>query len=182
MPAGLVEAYEDAVELELQRRYDQALARYFDALRLDPMNLALRLHVGLLQEKLGLFLDAFATYEGMTKVTDQARDKQPRNFYRRHAERERNRTLLICRYRRAVLLGGDALAAQWRYRGSEPPNERDEQRTNLRERLGVELVSRHAELLEAVTRRRSGRAPVERLLAALPPRPDDPQDPRDRCY
>ena len=73
MPPDLIEAYEDAVELETGREYERALDRFYDALDDDPMNLVLRLHIGQLQEKLGLYLDALATYEGMVEVTTRAR-------------------------------------------------------------------------------------------------------------
>ena len=157
MPAALLEAYEDAVELELQRRFDEALDRYYDTLREDPLNFSLRLHVGLLQEKMGLYLDAMFTYEGMIKVTAPGDQELRPGFYKRAARAERNRALLIGRYRRAVLLGGDMLAWQWRKKSDLSPRRRDEQRTSLRDRLGVELLGHMERAQELPARGRSDR-------------------------
>ena len=68
MPGELFHDYERAAELEDERRYDEALDRYYRALEHDPLNLGLRLQIGFLQEKIGLPLDALATYEGMETV------------------------------------------------------------------------------------------------------------------
>ena len=65
MPPGLLHAFEEGVRLERARRYDEALAAYWRAVELDPLNMALRLCVGQLQERIGLYLDALATYWGM---------------------------------------------------------------------------------------------------------------------
>ncbi len=67
MPAGLVPAFEEGARLEHQRRYDEALNAYWHAVHLDPMNIALRLRLGQLQERLGLYLDALATYWGIAE-------------------------------------------------------------------------------------------------------------------
>ena len=53
------------MRLERARRYDEALAAYWRAVELDPLNMVLRLCVGQLQERIGLYLDALATYWGM---------------------------------------------------------------------------------------------------------------------
>jgi len=79
MPSALLETYEAAGAFEQQRRYDQALARYFEAVERDPMNLSLPLCVGHLQEKLGLYIDALATYEGMIAVAEDATPAQRTN-------------------------------------------------------------------------------------------------------
>ncbi len=135
MPPSLVEDYEDAVDLETRRRYDQAMARYYDVLRQDPMNLPVRLQVGQLQEKLGLHLDAFATYQGILDVG------RPASLaFRPAAERERREARLVAAYRRVVLLGGPALGRQWYREPCRPPTERDEQRRSVRERLAIELA------------------------------------------
>jgi hypothetical protein len=140
MPPSLLEAYEAAAELEAHRRYDEALGRYYDALAHDPMNVALRLCVGQLQEKLGLFLDALSTYEGIRCVGAPGDEELPEGRYKRVAEQERARALLIAQYRRVVLLGGPWLGRQWRTSNAQSLwTERDEQRVDLRARLRDKL-------------------------------------------
>jgi tetratricopeptide (TPR) repeat protein len=134
MPPALLEHYEHAAECEHERRYDEALASYYRALDLDPMNPGLRLQIGFLQEKLGLFLDALDTYQAILKVAEA---DDVRRADRRSARRDRDRTLLVARYRHAVLLGGPGLPHQWRK--WEQGTRRGEERERLRERLTPEL-------------------------------------------
>jgi hypothetical protein len=131
MPPGLLHAFEEGARLERERRYDEALAAYWRAVELDPLNMVLRLRVGQLQERLGLYLDALATYWGMS-VTSQTR--HPTTPLRgRRGRRERDRALLSARYRRNVLLGGRVLAKQWCTPDAEcGANRRDKQREHLR--------------------------------------------------
>jgi hypothetical protein len=145
MPPELLQAYEQAAECETERRYDDALHFYYQALREDPMNHGLRLQIGFLQEKLGLYLDALDTYGSIITVAEPAGRHsgapgagldQPRNGYRGNALRDFHRTLLAARYRRAVLLGGSGLPHQWRKLRDEPQlTKRDKERARLRERL-----------------------------------------------
>jgi tetratricopeptide (TPR) repeat protein len=143
LPGELLEAYEQAVRLEEDRCYDEALDAYSRALDHDPMNMVIRLHIGQLQEKLALYLDALATYQGM--LDSNKRDVHPRRLewwrYRFAARAERHRALLIARYRRVVLLGGGALAQQWRTTADGSRwTARDRRRRDLRERLRWQLV------------------------------------------
>ena len=134
MPGHLLHTYEEGARLEHDRRYDEALDRYYEALKDDPMNVVLRLRVGQLQERLGLFLDAFATYSGICESTKPKGVREPRPLYRRVGRRERRRAELSATYRRVVLLGGRVLAEQWRTGAADPadPTERDVQRERLR--------------------------------------------------
>jgi hypothetical protein len=143
LPGELLEAFEQATLLEAERRYDEALDAYYTAAERDPMNLALRLRIGQLQEKLGLYLDALETYEGITLVTGHA-PPWWRFRYRGRARSERRRAKLAARYRRIVLLGGNELAEQWMRVASieDAPTARDERRTELRRRLCRRLVAR----------------------------------------
>ena len=178
LPPDLFNRYERAVELEEERRFDEALDYYYEALRRDPMNLGLRLQIGQLQEKLALFMDALATYDAMLAVVRPGRDgrgpfvedgdetklhapdlaltsrtRQDRlgRFYSRRERRSRERILLIARYRRAILLGGAELPRQW----CKPPRDpkaltkREEQRAALRERMGPSLKELFEEALES---------------------------------
>jgi tetratricopeptide (TPR) repeat protein len=168
LPAGLLHLYERAVELEEERRYDEALDCYFRALRKDPMNLALRLQIGYLQEKLALFIDALDTYEGILAVarpgrpghgpasrldgdegrhhhapelalTKPDRSDPQRRFYRRAERRNREHILLATRYRHAILLGGTELPRQWCKESTKDSPKREAERRVLRKRLTPSL-------------------------------------------
>ena len=114
MPGVLVEAYEDAVELERDRRYDEAL----DACRassMDPLlNLPLRLHIGQLQEKLGLYLDAFGTYQGILAIEKEAPNRAACDTASRPVNGTDVVRLSSRAIRRQILLGGSELADEWR--------------------------------------------------------------------
>ncbi len=135
MPRGLLHEYERGARLEHERRYDEALAAYWRAVELDPMNMVLRLRVGQLQERLGLYLDALATFWGM-RVASKHADCNPR-----HGRKERDEALISARYRRNVLLGGRVLATQWCAPAGEPGSRlRDQQRERLRTVLRPRLA------------------------------------------
>jgi hypothetical protein len=141
MGGRLLGNYEDAVEFEAARRYDEALDAYYLAVDDDPMNMALRLRIGLLQERMGMYLDAFATYLGIVEVaTERAETRRTREP--RSARRERKRAAIVARYRGIVLMGGAEFAEQWRQGGAEqgPERERHLRRVTLRARLRAPLV------------------------------------------
>jgi hypothetical protein len=140
MPPGLLHAYEEGARLERARRYDEALAAYWRAVELDPLNMALRLCVGQLQERLGLYLDALATYWGMDVTSPPPK---PWNRLRGlPGRRARRQALLSARYRRNVLLGGRVLAKQWVTTPEADENRRDAQRRQLRTCLRPLLQSK----------------------------------------
>ncbi|NUK25456.1 hypothetical protein [Streptomyces lunaelactis] len=68
IPHGLFSDIQEAQKHKFSRRYDEALGKYFDAMEQDPHNPFIRLEVGLIQEQLGLHLDALMTYEGVIKL------------------------------------------------------------------------------------------------------------------
>jgi hypothetical protein len=180
MPGRLLRAYESGVDFERDRRYDEALDCYFRASVEDPKNLALRLHIGQLQEKLALHLDALATYMGMLSV-DGAR---PKNRLWRHdgfrARAERRRARLVARYRCVILLGGSELGAQW-WRTGRPDGtwtERDSRRRELRSRLRGDLGKGMQKVAEKHAGNRVGKLAPRELLdevapAAAPASSDD---------
>ncbi len=133
----LVHHFECAEKLTIQRRYDEALAMYSRALELDPKNVDLRLHLGFAQEKLGLFLDALATYAGARRI---AQETSPA-LYRLCARRNRTASWCVACYRMAVLLGGRDAAHQWRKPDGETQTLRGKQRQRLRDRLTPELLA-----------------------------------------
>ena len=143
MPAGLLHAYEEGARLEQERRYDEALDEYWRAVELDPLNMVLRLRIGQLQERLGLYLDALATYLGMEATSTPAGARREDRVRGRHGRRERREALQAARYRRNVLLGGRVLAKQWLAPpGEHGPTLRDEQRARIRACLTPHLVER----------------------------------------
>ncbi len=181
MGGTLLGNYEDAVMLEGGRRYDEALQAYYLAADDDPMNMALRLRIGLLQERMGLYLDALATYQGMIHV-GKAR-KRGRTLERRLARLERRRSIIVARYRRLVLLGGSELAEQWlkvgeagAASGSGPEPERAARRRLLRDR--VEPFLRQD--IEKVARRKRSVEPGEPVPMAIAFKGERPR-PRSRC-
>jgi tetratricopeptide (TPR) repeat protein len=143
MPPGLLHAYEEATRLETERRYDEALHEYYKAAELDPMNMVLRLRLGQLQERLGMYLDALVTYCGMLTASKPAGTSLPWRLYHGRGRRERRRALHTARYRRDVLLASKVLADQWASRpNSETPTKRDEQLSRLRASLRQDLSNR----------------------------------------
>ncbi|WP_156028382.1 hypothetical protein [Candidatus Solirubrobacter pratensis] len=143
MPQGLLHAYEEGARLEHERRYDEALDAYWRAVEHDPLNMVLRLRIGQLQERLGLYLDALATYLGMEATSSPAGARREDRVRGRHGRHERREALQAARYRRNVLLGGRVLAKQW-LAPPEPagPTLRDRQRARLRGCLRPHLVER----------------------------------------
>lgn len=175
LPPALLQHYEHAAEFEHERRYDEALASYYRALDLDPMNHGLRLQVGFLQEKLGLYLDALETYESILEVAEpSSRQDVVRRAHRRSARRDRDRTLLVARYRHAVLFGGPGLSRQWRkWEEGNRATRRDDERERLRERLAPALTRQFE---AALASRKVARATAEAYSEAGRPRP-----PRQYC-
>ncbi|MFW3464683.1 hypothetical protein ACN24K_32135 [Streptomyces microflavus] len=66
--AELFAAYQQARELSGQRKFDDALESYYEALRFDPTNLYLRTQIAGIQEQLWLHLDALETYYGALRL------------------------------------------------------------------------------------------------------------------
>ncbi len=114
MPAELLAAYEQASDLNSERRYYAALESCYRALEHDPLNRAVRLELGKVQEQLRLFLDALGTYDGIITAGKPAGRSLPRGLYRRAARMERTRIEHIAKFRLVVLLGGRELVPQWK--------------------------------------------------------------------
>jgi tetratricopeptide (TPR) repeat protein len=179
MPADLLHAYESARELELARRYDEAMGCYHRALEEDPSNLGLRLQIARLEEKLGLVLDALASYEDLMALAVPASPLRRLRPPIDRAHRVRDRHLAIAAYRRALLLAQPALAVLWERTGPLSRTEwtaRDRRLQNLRERLAPALYELCRSSLTAlherrrVRRRRAGpvrvgTSPLEDLIS-----------------
>jgi hypothetical protein len=129
----LFHAYQRAQRRWNQRRYDEALAEYYAALRLDPINEHLRYELGKAQESRALFLDAMLTYHGSMESLKE----RPSADLDAAAQRARLRMRVLTQYRFTVLLGfGERLARQWLPAPvNAPPTRRSEELNQLRERL-----------------------------------------------
>lgn len=141
MPPLLVYHFERSQELSSQRRYDEALAHCFAALEGDPKSVDLRLHMGYLQEKLGLFLDALGSYlaaRNIAKETEKAWE-----LYTFGARRKRRASGQTASYRLAILLAGEKAALQWleaeEWLYAAYQTRRREELQRLRDRLRPEL-------------------------------------------
>jgi hypothetical protein len=135
MPSLLVHHFELSQELNSQRRYEEALDHCFSALKLDPKSVDLRLHQGFVQEKLGLSIDAAATYAAARKIASET-SRALYGVFR--SLRNRKASGRIATYRLAVLLAGKQFAEQWRR--CDRTTLRGEQRDRMRRRLKPELI------------------------------------------
>jgi hypothetical protein len=85
LPPQLFATYLEAKELVTQRRYDEALGKFYEALELDPLNLHIRLEIGALQEQLQLFLDALETYDDAIALGSRADERSAHAWQDRFA-------------------------------------------------------------------------------------------------
>ncbi|MBB4984189.1 hypothetical protein [Streptomyces nymphaeiformis] len=146
----LFAAYQKAKQFSQDRRFDEALDRYYAALRLDPTNLFLRSQLASTQEKMWLHLDALETYYGallLDGLNSKQRDKRlARPAWKRIRLRYRwwHSGLLTVRYRYAVVLGmSERTAEQWcRGDTSECPR-RARVRQEIREMMTPALIDRY---------------------------------------
>ncbi len=152
MPPGLVDAYERGSVFTARRRYDEALRQFYDALALDPKNLDIRLRIGFVQEKIGMPLDALATYHAICDLAGMGSGSP--------------QTANISRYRLAVILGsGVELAREW-CRDDVPPTERGGERAALRRFVAPTLADLCTKRIERT--RAKHREGLETLLRGEP--------------
>ncbi|MET9735473.1 hypothetical protein ABZZ79_34040 [Streptomyces sp. NPDC006458] len=161
LPPKLFAAYQQARELSSDRKFDDALDRYYEALRIDPTNLYLRTQIAGIQEQLWLHLDALETYygavilDGQTSTERNARmgmgSWDPRRIFRRRYRWWRS-GLLEARFRYAVVLGvAERTANQWcRPEAGRYPR-REHARMEIRKALVPALASRHWRILMGLT-------------------------------
>jgi hypothetical protein len=85
LPPQLFATYLEAKDLVTQRRYDEALGKFYEALELDPLNLHIRLEIGSLEEQLQLFLDALETYDDVIALGSRADERSAHAWQDRFA-------------------------------------------------------------------------------------------------
>lgn len=152
MPYELFAAYQEAKNSSRQERFDTAMSRYHDALRLDPLNPYVRFELGKVQERLGLFIDALDSYHGAMSATWRDIKKENDRLWQPWW-RGRGPHFIIQQWRRpgyidirhsyARCLTAQA-ARQWcKPDGSEP---RDRERAEIRRRLTKVFEERYPEL------------------------------------
>ncbi|WP_037501272.1 hypothetical protein [Solirubrobacter soli] len=140
MPPHLLDDYERASNLCHARRYDEALEKFYLALNHDPKNIDVRLKIGFVQEKVGMALDALATYDDVCVLARACDRGWTHALFDWRSRRTRDRSARVAQYRRAVLLGsGERLTARWVEPDHEPLLPRDAQRAELRARLSSAL-------------------------------------------
>jgi hypothetical protein len=131
IPTQLIGAYYEAQARENASRFEEAMGAYYKALELDPMNPHIRLRIATLQERLGLYLDAWTTY---LAIIDEPKLRAWRKPHRR--------ARLIALYRLAILLSHERTLEQWMKKDWLPQdkrNIRDEERIARRRELRMAL-------------------------------------------
>jgi tetratricopeptide (TPR) repeat protein len=113
MPPKLLIAYERGSLHEQDREFDQARDCYWEALRLDPTNVTIRLQLGQLQEKAGDPLAALISYLRILAFANPGRKLVPRGLHRRGARRECERAITLAKYRAIVLFGDGSIVGHW---------------------------------------------------------------------
>lgn len=125
VPARLVMLNDEARRHEKGNRLEQAMGTYLDALEMDPLNPGLRLRIAMLQERLDLYLGAWATYRAIA-------DETHRNSWKGGNRRVR----LLALYRMAILLGNKRVAEHWVCKTPDPSENRC--KAELRDSLKAE--------------------------------------------
>jgi hypothetical protein len=102
VPAELLGLYQGALRHEQDNQFEQALGAFRETVEKDPLNPQLRLKAAMLEERLGLHLDAWFTYWAIVAESDRRVWKGPHR-----------RTRLVSLYRLAIHLWNPHLAKQW---------------------------------------------------------------------
>ncbi len=161
LPPMLFGHYQRAQKLSNGRRYDEALHFYYRALDLDPHNVSIRLQIAMLQERLGLFIDALDTYLNLHKLIQLRTWRPPPSEQRSKADggqlglaakarflwAARRPEIFVAHYRYVITLGcQDKLTEQWHSANQEPGKgkRRDAVLKDLRKRLRPLLLEEYS--------------------------------------
>lgn len=147
LPPELFAAYQKGRKLSRERKFDEALHQFYKAVRWDPTNLYLRTQIAVVQEKLGLYLDALETYHGALTLGRLNTDEEDtrlwvapwalRRFTYLWHWRQRP-GILQARHRYAVVLGTpERTTRQWCH---EPDEETHNRRANVRDQIREALT------------------------------------------
>ncbi|MFF2148081.1 hypothetical protein [Kitasatospora sp. NPDC058190] len=152
LPYQLFAHYQRARELGNERRFDEALDRYYAALHRDPTNLYLRSQIAATQEKLGLSLAALEMYRSVFTLGGQSTQEGNRRLWSRPLSwarwksvhhRQRYGVVMQARHRYAVVLGmSERMAASWS-RAVDRSNPSDRALDELRQSLRPVLADRY---------------------------------------
>ncbi len=179
LPEGLLDAYQRAKQYVDERRYDEALGAYREALRKDPANLQLRLEVAGLYQKLTLWLDALEMYRDVIVLAERRFLERwrvvpsPQLLAQRRSAR---RALLSARYRYTISLAwGELLRDQWLESAEAPSasrsaSARSKELADLRERLERTIIHHLQSAYKQLTEDQ-----LEALRRVLGPEQEDEQ-------
>jgi hypothetical protein len=136
VPPKLLGLYQGALRHEESNQFEQALGAFRETVEKDPLNPQLRLKAAMLEERLGLHLDAWFTYWAIVAESDRRVWRGPHR-----------RTRLVSLYRFAIHLWNPQVADQWVDCGAPDPGGTHEKalarlRTELRSALKREYVFR----------------------------------------
>jgi hypothetical protein len=173
--------YQDFLRYRLGRNFDEAMASLRAAIKFDPGNLALRLDLGKLQERMQMYLDALLTYDDIITVAAR-RDVRLSRWWgssntndeigvwsdarRTRGLRADDPVILIARYRHAQLLGlSEKLAEQWwtrkeRCRKGVHRSSREERRAHLRRALAARFGKRYQHLIVRLPTDKAAKRPL----------------------
>lgn len=154
LPVELLADYEAASAYREQRRYDEALGHYRAALERDSLNPSIRLEMAQIQEQLGLYLDALATYDNALTLWSGSPERynswlhRTRRFtaWQRLSRWRRYGNPFVARYRYATALAYfEKLTPQWvKPEGKDP---RSRERSRLRHLLVTKLAERYGPVM-----------------------------------
>lgn len=136
LPPLLYASYQRAQKLADSRRYDEALHFYYKAVEQDPHNRSIRLQIAMLQERLGLFIDALDTYVNLRRFSELADEEAGMRRRIRFCVGFGAGDALVAWYRYVITLGTqDKLAEQWHKTGKGKGPAREAVLEELRTRL-----------------------------------------------
>ncbi|MEV4771243.1 hypothetical protein [Micromonospora humida] len=180
LPTGLFEAYNEAKKRHDERRLDDALWWYREALRLDPFNPDIRMMVASVQEDLGLFLAALDTYHGALCL-GELESRYAASLWTRRRDRwrhpfrypvamlsaiSRRRELIRLRYQYAKTLAySERTVEDWF--ATDAVGERRMLRDQIRDRLTAAFVDRYWPVLSPFRNAADRAEAYERTRTAL---------------